>query len=180
MGRRKRTSFLGSIARGKLAGFVGTAAMDALWYSRYQAGGGEDGFADWELATGLKDWSAAPAPAQFGKKVAEAFTGRELPDDSVRLVTNVVHWSTGIAWGGLYGLSLWRRRGAGRGALPAGLAFGTAVWASSYVILPLAGVYKPIWEYDAETLWKDLSAHWVYGLTTASAARLLTRRGRRA
>jgi hypothetical protein len=35
------------------------------------------------------------------------------------------------------------------------------------VVLPLAGVYKPIWEYDVPTLWQDLSAHLVYGLGTA-------------
>jgi hypothetical protein len=32
---------------------------------------------------------------------------------------------------------------------------------SGYVILPLAGLYKPIWEYDARTLADDLSAHLV-------------------
>jgi hypothetical protein len=48
------------------------------------------------------------------------------------------------------------------------------VWAVSYAILPAAGLYKPIWEYDRETLAKDLSAHLVYGATTAAAERLLS------
>ena len=33
-----------------------------------------------------------------------------------------------------------------------GLPFGAAVWANGYVVLPLLGVYKPIWKYDLETL----------------------------
>jgi hypothetical protein len=39
-----------------------------------------------------------------------------------------------------------------------GLPFGAAVWASGYVVLPEAGLYKPIWEYDAKTLARDLTA----------------------
>ena len=51
------------------------------------------------------------------------------------------------------------------------------VWLSGYVILPLAGVYKPIWEYDARTLGEDLSAHLVFGMTTSVTYAALTRRG---
>jgi len=47
------------------------------------------------------------------------------------------------------------------------------------VVLPLAGLYKPIWEYDRHTLAKDLSAHLVYGLTTAVVFNRLTSRSRR-
>ena len=54
------------------------------------------------------------------------------------------------------------------------LPFGAAVWASGYVVLPLLGVYKPIWKYDFETLRKDLSAHLVFGTTTAATFALLT------
>lgn len=41
--------------------------------------------------------------------------------------------------------------------------------AASYAVLPSAGLYKPIWEYDGDTLFKDLTAHLVYGLGTAAA-----------
>jgi len=43
-----------------------------------------------------------------------------------------------------------------------GLPFGATVWASDYVILPAAKLYKPIWDYDAKTLANDLGAHLVY------------------
>jgi hypothetical protein len=42
------------------------------------------------------------------------------------------------------------------------------------VVLPLLGVYKPIWKYDLRTLGKDLSAHLVFGTATAVAFRLLS------
>jgi len=41
-------------------------------------------------------------------------------------------------------------------------------------VLPLAKVYKPIWQYDARTLAKDLSAHLAYGIGTAAAFRVLS------
>jgi uncharacterized membrane protein YagU involved in acid resistance len=57
-----------------------------------------------------------------------------------------------------------------------GLPFGTSVWAAGYVVLPAAKLYKPIWEYDRRALAKDLSAHLVYGLSTAAVFNLLSRR----
>ena len=54
-----------------------------------------------------------------------------------------------------------------------GAPFGALVWATGYVVLPASGVYKPIWEYDPKTLWKDLSAHLAYGIGTATAFALL-------
>ncbi len=57
--------------------------------------------------------------------------------------------------------------------VPAGLSFGTAVWGSSYVVLPAMKLYKPIWEYRPKTLAIDLSYHLVYGLGVAGAYRAL-------
>jgi hypothetical protein len=49
------------------------------------------------------------------------------------------------------------------------------VWIAGYAVLPLAGVYKPIWEYDARTLGEDLSAHLVFGAATSAVFAALTR-----
>jgi len=43
------------------------------------------------------------------------------------------------------------------------------VWAGDYVVIPEAGLYKPIWEYDAKTLASDLTAHLAYGAGTGAA-----------
>lgn len=56
-----------------------------------------------------------------------------------------------------------------------GIAFASIVWLSDYVVLPLAKVYRPLWEYDAETLADDYSAHVVYGTTTSAAFAVLAR-----
>jgi len=50
----------------------------------------------------------------------------------------------------------------------AAAAYGAAVWATGYIVLPEGGLYKPIWEYDAKTLAWDLSAHLAYGASTGT------------
>jgi hypothetical protein len=160
---------LGAVARGMIAGVAGSLAMDLAWFARYRRDGGHSRFLDWEFSAGLT-WETAPAPAQVGKRLAEGFLQRDLPPGSAPVVNNVVHWATGLTWGALYGLL------AGSARKPKvrwGLPFGAAVWANSYAVLPVAGLYKPIWEYDAKTLWKDLSAHLAYGAATSATFRVL-------
>ena len=160
---------LGAVLRGALAGAVGTLAMDLLWYRRYRRSGGDSGFVPWESSAGLDSWEDAPAPARFGKRLIETVFDSELPPTRARLVNNVMHWATGVGWGAALGLvggsvpiRLWQ-----------GPAFGTGVWLQSYAVLVPAKLYKPMWEYDVQTLAKDLSAHLVYGSTTVGAFRLL-------
>jgi hypothetical protein len=146
--------------------------MDLVWYLRYRRAGGDSGFADWEFSAGLDSWDRAPAPAQFGRRVFKALVGRDLPPEKAGLVNNVMHWATGAGWGAVFGLlseSMRTRRGWH------GLVFGAGVWVQSYVVLVPLKLYKPPWHYDALTLWKDLSAHLVYGVGTAAAFRALTR-----
>ncbi|HKN50648.1 MAG TPA: hypothetical protein VJ010_10525 [Actinomycetota bacterium] len=169
--RRKRCrSPLGAIVRGAIAGAAGTAAMDGAQYAQYRRGGGTRPFVAWETSEGLDDWDSAPAPAKLAKRLFEGMAQRELKPDKARLANNATHWATGIGWGAAYGVlagSLGTRR------VRYGLLWGAIVWASSYVVLPAFGLYKPIWEYDAPTLAKDLSIHLAYGVTTAAAFRVL-------
>jgi hypothetical protein len=164
---------IGALVRGMVAGAMGTAAMDLVWFYRYKRGGGESSFIEWEFSVGLDDWSKASAPGQLGKRLFEAFFQRELSPRWAALTNNVMHWSYGMGWGGLYGLVA---GSATHVRIRWGLPFGSVVWGASYVILPQAGVYKPIWEYDVPTLAKDLSAHLVYGVSTAAAFRALVGR----
>jgi hypothetical protein len=146
--------------------------MDVVWYLRYRRGGGKERFLDWELSTNLSSWDNAAAPALIGKRIVEAFTGQALPPERAALMNNFMHWSYGIGWGTAYGVLA---RSLSRPFLALGFPFGAIVWASGYVVLPAAGVYKPIWEYDLKTLWKDLSAHLAYGTGTAATFAWLTR-----
>jgi uncharacterized membrane protein YagU involved in acid resistance len=62
----------------------------------------------------------------------------------------------GLAMGSSRAVRLWH-----------GPLLGLLVWLAGYVVLPVAGVYRPIWSYDLKTLWRDLSAHLVYGSAVA-------------
>ncbi len=157
-------------AAGALAGAAGTAALDRLLYSRYRRDGGEDSFWQWEFAGGVTSWDEASAPGQVGRKIDQLVTHRPPPDNWARTTTNIVHWATGIGWGAQYGVLAGRRA---RHRLMRALALGPSAWLSSYVLLPLAKLYKPIWEYDAKTLGDDLSAHLVFGTATAAVFAVL-------
>jgi hypothetical protein len=162
---------LSAVVRGAVAGTVGTLAMDLLWYARYRRGGGTEPFSAWEFSSGLT-WKNAPAPAQVGKRLAEGLLRRELPPTSAPLVNNLVHWKFGALNGAVYGIVA---GSVPKAKLGYGPLFGTAVWLTGYAVLPLAGLYKPIWQYDAKTLAKDWSAHLVYGTTTATVFRVVVR-----
>ena len=163
---------IGAVARGLVAGAVGTAAMDTFLFARYRRNGGDSSAVEWESSAGVTSWEDAPAPAHVGKRLVEGLFGVALAPKRARLVNNVMHWAYGILNGAQYGVvaeSLPTPR------IRHGLPFGATVWAAGYVVLPAAKLYKPIWEYDALTLAKDLSAHLVYGLATATALRALSR-----
>jgi hypothetical protein len=166
---------LGALARGSVAGAAGTLAMDLVLYARYRRGDGKSGLAEWELSADLENWDDAPAPAQVGKRLIEGLFLVELPDRRAALVNNVTHWGYGILAGTQYGLLAGSLRSP---RVRLGAPFGAAVWATSYVVLPAAKLYEPIWAYDRRTLTKDLRAHLVYGLATAAAFAVLGRRTR--
>jgi hypothetical protein len=154
------------------AAAVGTLAMDAALYRRYRREGGDVAFPAWESSEGLESWDNAPAPALVAKEFLERVLKHEVPAKYVRSLNNATHWGFGLAAGAGYGLLL----GSRRSKVLFGPPFGAAVWASGYVVLPILGVYQPIWKYDLETLWNDLSVHLVFGTATATAFGLLTRR----
>jgi hypothetical protein len=169
-----RVGLVRAAVAGAVAGLASTVAMDALWYRRYRASGGDSSPLAWEFGGKPASWEEAAAPAKVGKLLLETISGREVPIERAGVITNVMHWGYGKLWGANYGALT--GRGEPLPAFPAGLAFGTVVWASDYVVLPLLGIYKPIWEYDRSALRDDLTAHLVYGVGTALAFRAVIRR----
>lgn len=159
--------------RGAVAGVVATVAMDLVWYRRYRSGGGDDSFATWEFTppdTGFGD--EAPAPARVAKLAADT-VGVELDDSMVGPANNAVHWMTGIGWGKFAGFAA---AALPVPALGVGVATGATAWVTSYVVLGALGIYRPMSEYDRETLRRDLTAHLVFGTAlglalTATGAR---------
>jgi hypothetical protein len=167
---------VGALARGLAAGAVGTLALDLVVFARYKSGGGKSTFPDWEFSSELHSWDEAPPPAQVGKRLIEGIFQIRLAEHRARLVNNITHWGYGVFNAAQYGLVVGSLRTP---RIWYGIPFGAGVWGSSYVVLPAAKLYKPIWEYDRATLAKDLSAHLAYGLTTAAVFQLLTpRKGR--
>jgi hypothetical protein len=157
---------LGAVARGLAAGLAGTAAMTA--YQEVVAlvrGGGSNGK--------LRAWKEAPAPAQVGRRILKGVFQVQVPLEKAPLLTNVVHWATGTAWGAVYGVV---EGTVERPPLPMGAAFGAGVWAASYAQLVPMGIYKPPWKYSPATIALDLSYHLVYGVATAAAYEAISRR----
>lgn len=159
---------LAAVVGGLLAGAVGTASLDTVQYLMYRRAGGHERPLTWEFPP-VDSWEKAPDPGKVAKRLIEGFTGRELPDRWARLTSTVAHWSYGSACAALYGILAGSLR---RPYALYGLPFGALVWTSGYIVLPEAGLYKPIWEYDAKTLARDLSAHLAYGIGTGAAFRL--------
>jgi hypothetical protein len=154
---------LGVIGLGAAAGLAGTAVMTAVQLAEQRLrGSGESG--------PPKSWDEAPAPAQVGERVARGVFQRPIDLDQAPRVTNVVHWSYGMAWGVAFAVV---QRSLGIPVLPAAAGFGTLVWASDYVVLPAMKIYEPAWKYPASTLAVDLARHLAYGAGVAGAYALL-------
>jgi len=64
------------------------------------------------------------------------------------------------------------------GALQGGVGLAAVAFGASYIVLPLLGVYRPMWDYDGKVILQDATAHLVYGITGATVTSALARRGR--
>jgi hypothetical protein len=171
--RKNPLTPLAAVAAGLLAGAVGTVGLDTVHYLKYRRAGGTDSPLAWEFAP-VGSWETAPDPGLVAKRLLEGFTQRKIPDRLAWLTSTVAHWAYGSAAGAAYGIVA----GSKRTPYPwYGVPFGAAVFASDYVALSAAGLYKPIWEYDVTTLAWDLSAHLAYGAGTGTTFWLLTRAG---
>jgi hypothetical protein len=161
-------SLASGLARGVVAGFVGTAAMTGYQYAVAVVRGQP-------LRTPVpKSWDEAPAPARLAKKAAAAFgQGGRLRVEQAPLLTNLVHWSTGVGWGAVYGVASTALGGETHPV--GGVVFGLVVCGSSYLTLVPLGIYEPPWRYSPPTIALDLSYHLVYGPSVAGAYRALER-----
>jgi len=163
---------LGAITRGVLAAAVGTAAMDLQQYLAYRRTGGTENFPRWEFG-GIENWDQVSGPGQAGEKIIRGWTGRRPDPKWAGLTNNVMHWGFGLQGGAVYGIV------AGSTDPPplrGGLSLAVLIWLFGYAVLPLAQIYKPIWQYDPRTLAGDLGSHLLYGSVTGVVFRLLAGR----
>jgi hypothetical protein len=153
-----------ALVTGVVAGVAGTAMMTAYQslVSRVRSGASGNG------SNGQpRRWKDAPALAQVGRRVVKQTLGAKVPLDRAAVLGNAVPWAYGVAQGLGYGAV--RSLAPGLPRFPLGIAFGTAIWGASYLVLPRMGIYKPVTKYPPRTLALDLSYHLVYGLSVASA-----------
>jgi hypothetical protein len=104
-------------------------------------------------------------PRAVTMEVAErAGVREELDEDEREAATWVSHFGYGAACGALYGALAANRRVP---PLAAGVGFGLAVWAGSYLgWLPAAGIIPPATEHPPRRTALMIAAHVVWGATT--------------
>ena len=148
---------LGALARGLIAGAVGTSVMTA--YQMLVARLRND-----DSGTQPKRWRDAPAPAQVGKRILTGVFKENVTLADAGKLTQVMHWGYGTGWGAALGLL---QGTIAAPPAPVGTAFGAGVWGMSYAQLVPMGIYEPPWKYPVKELALDLSYHVVYGVAAA-------------
>lgn len=140
---------LGALGRGLVAGAAGTAALTVS-----------------QLVAAKITGTEPPAAAGVvGKRVLEGVFLRQVPDQQQPAINQVVHWSYGTAWGGLYGIV----QATLRWPPPVhGLMFGSLVGGVGTALLPTLQLMPPPWKVPPATLGVNTFHHLVYGVTTAA------------
>ena len=142
----------GALAKGILAGAIGTAAMTVSS----------------SLEAKLRGREPSTAPAAAAGKVLGV---RPASDEGEARFSNFAHWSYGTGWGvvrGLLGL-------AGLSGAPAAAAHLAALWASEQVMLPALAVAPPLWKWGPAEIGIDAFHHVVYAGATSAAYAALDR-----
>lgn len=167
---QSRAEAAAALTVGVLAGIAGTAGMTAYQslVARIRPGSSDDS-SDGPPSR----WNKAPAPAQVGRLALDKALHVQVPLERAPLLASAVHWGYGIAQG--VGFAALRATAPRARSLPLGMAYGTAIWGASYVILPRLQIYEPITAYPPSSLAIDLSYHLVYGVGVASAFALASR-----
>jgi hypothetical protein len=169
MERRGMTP-LHAIARGLLAGGIGTAAMTLHQRLRSKfAPDDSDGNSGEDSDSGRAQedpWREAPAPALVGKRLLDGVFAQRVSPDAIPWLTQVMHWSYGTAWGAVYAVA---RESIEARARQLGPLFGVSVWAASYAQLVPMEIYEPPWRYPVSSLADDLGFHLTYGVAVAEA-----------
>jgi hypothetical protein len=102
-------------------------------------------------------------PAKGAEKV---FGLDPLTEREEEMLSNQVHWSYGMAWGGAFGLlaSVLEEREPATGA-----AFFALVWGTGLALLPTLKISSPPTQWGAPSLATDMAFHAVYAGTVAVA-----------
>jgi len=146
------TSIGGALARGLIAGAVGTAAMT--------------------LSSTLEMQLRRRPPSMTPAEALESALDLDPPDDPLdqERLSNAVHWAYGTAWG--IPRSVIQLLGVrGRNA---DLLHFAAMWGSSLALLPTLRVTPPPDEWGTTEIGIDAFHHLVYAITAGAAYEALS------
>ena len=113
------------------------------------------------------------ATTKIANRLSRAVAGHDVPQDKKQLAGNLVHYGTGILFGGAYGVlrHFWAGAGAARG-----VAYGAAIWATNdELAVPALGVGGWWPEYPLQVHAQALAAHVVYSSALDAAQRTIHR-----
>ena len=144
------------LARGGLAGLLGTGLMTLV-------------IAGARAARLLR----TPPPAEITERAQQqAGVRRRIPAPAFRASWLSAHFGYGAACGAVYTLV---RPGLPASTAAAGLVYGGAVWAMSYLgLLPALGLYPRPADDSRSRMAVMIAAHAVFGVSVAEAERRLT------
>lgn len=177
-----------NVLRGTIAGYVGTAAMDAAQTSIIPAvsswlesrSGTSDGQHSSDAASedqhgqehgddGEVDEQSLSSPEKVARRGADLL-GIELNREQIAAWGNRVHWIYGTQWGIVY--QVMRQK---PGPI-SGLFYGAALWAvSDELLLWALRIAKAPSAYPLKTHLQALAAHCVYGTVVGAVAKGLRR-----
>ncbi len=169
---------------GAAAGVLGTVVMNRFWKvlakvtpdrqqdGQARPGREHEGPLD-DLSVGESYHRAEESATETAARVAyQKVSGEEPSKETRKALASEVHWATGMALGGLYGLI---RGNAHNGLdLGGGLAFGTAAWfVNDELAVPMLGLSAGPTAHSLKDHASALGAHAAFGVATAAAAQVM-------
>ena len=167
MGKSKQQGPVRGMVSGLVAGAVGAFAMDGYWKMVQNVAGDRP---EQKPKPGDRNQEEdQPSTQIMADRVSEAVTGHEVPEEHKEAAGVGVHYTTGIAFGGLCGMVAGMRARTG---LVAGLLYGTAIWLFLDEIgLRVLDISPAPEKVPASQHLQALGAHFVYGSVVALATR---------
>ncbi|MDQ6694683.1 MAG: DUF1440 domain-containing protein [Chloroflexota bacterium] len=165
MAKKGHNPLLGLVC-GLAAGAGASALMDQYWAIVEKRPGDRP-----EQKKTKSGEEEKPSTQRIADALSDAVTGHEVSKKDKAAAGVAVHYATGVACGGLFGLLAVPQKGTG---LLAGLAYGAAIWLFLDEIgLRVVHIAPDPREVPSKMHMEALGAHLVYGSATALLTRLL-------
>ncbi len=166
---KKQNMALGGVC-GLVGGIGAAAVMDGYWGIVKKIVGARP---EQKPKGNSREQKKEPSTQIVADKISDAVTGHDLPRKEKAPAGVGVHYATGAAYGAFFGAAAARIPRLG---LPAGLAYGIAIWLFfDEITLRLLNIAPDPKKVPVEEHAQALGAHLVYGSATAIFTGLLLR-----